>query len=79
MDVTLPNGQVIRGIPEGTPKDVIMQKAISSGLAQESDFSMPKISSGNLDAPIGGQVSQAQQQETTIGEDIIGGLETAAT
>lgn len=60
MDVTLPNGQVIRGVPDGTPKDVIRQKAISSGLAKESDF-------------------PAQQQESTIGEDIIGGLETAAT
>ena len=42
MDVTLPNGQVIRGIPEGTTKDVIMQKAISSGLAKESDFPAPQ-------------------------------------
>lgn len=38
MDVRLPNGTVIRGVPEGTSKDAIMQKAISSGLATESDF-----------------------------------------
>lgn len=67
MDVTLPNGQVIKGVPEGTPKDVIMQKAISSGLAKESDFptQQPKF--------------QPQQPETTFGEDVAGGLETAAT
>jgi len=38
MDVTLPNGQVIRGVPEGTPKDEIARKAVQAGLAQESDF-----------------------------------------
>jgi hypothetical protein len=38
MDVRLPSGQVIRGVPEGTPKEVIMQKAISAGLATEQDF-----------------------------------------
>ena len=38
MNVTLPNGKVIEGVPDGTPKDVIMQKAIASGLAVESDF-----------------------------------------
>ena len=38
MNVTLPNGKVITGVPDGTPKDVVMQKAISSGLAQKSDF-----------------------------------------
>lgn len=38
MNVTLPNGQVINGVPEGTSKDAIMQKAISSGLAQIEDF-----------------------------------------
>jgi hypothetical protein len=38
MDVTLPNGVVISGVPDGTPKDIIMQKAISAGLAVEADF-----------------------------------------
>lgn len=38
MDVTLPNGKVIRGVPEGTPKEAIKAKAIASGLAKESDF-----------------------------------------
>ena len=38
MDVTLPNGVVIQGVPEGTNKYTIMEKAISSGLATEEDF-----------------------------------------
>lgn len=38
MNVTLPNGKVINGIPDGTTKEAIMQKAISSGLATEQDF-----------------------------------------
>jgi hypothetical protein len=38
MDVTLPNGVVIRGVPEGTGKHVIAQKAIRNGLATNKDF-----------------------------------------
>jgi hypothetical protein len=38
MDVKLPNGQVIRGVPDGTSKDDIMDKAISASLATEQDF-----------------------------------------
>ena len=41
MDVTLPNGKIIRGVPEGTSKDQIRQKAISSGLATAEDFGQP--------------------------------------
>lgn len=43
MDVRLPNGKVIRGVPEGTPKEVVMQKAIAAGLASESDFGIKKM------------------------------------
>jgi hypothetical protein len=38
MNVTLPNGRIIKNVPEGTPKEVIKQKAISGGLAVDSDF-----------------------------------------
>lgn len=38
MNVTLPNGQVIEGVPEGTSKDAIAQKAVSAGLATWEDF-----------------------------------------
>ena len=46
MNVTLPNGQVIQGVPEGTPKDVIRQKAIAAGLATDADFG--GVSNGDL-------------------------------
>lgn len=38
MEVVLPNGTVLEGIPEGTNKFSIMEKAISSGLAKPEDF-----------------------------------------
>ena len=38
MDVTLPNGTIIRGVPDDATKEQIKAKAISGGLAQESDF-----------------------------------------
>jgi len=41
MDVTLPNGKVIKGVPEGTSKDQIREKAISSGMATDEDFGQP--------------------------------------
>lgn len=41
MDIELPNGTVIEGIPEGTSKQDIMAKAISAGLATAADFGQP--------------------------------------
>jgi hypothetical protein len=38
MNVTLPNGRVIRNVPEGTSKEEIKKKAIQAGLADASDF-----------------------------------------
>lgn len=38
MDIELPNGTVIQGIPEGTSKQDIMAKAIKAGLATSADF-----------------------------------------
>lgn len=38
MDVTLPNGKVIKGVPEGTSKEEVKQKAIAAGLASKDDF-----------------------------------------
>lgn len=42
MDIELPNGKVIQGVPDGTPKDEIMRKAIAAGLATEADFGVPQ-------------------------------------
>jgi hypothetical protein len=38
MDIRLPNGVVIRGVPEGTSADDVRNAAISAGLATEKDF-----------------------------------------
>lgn len=41
MDIELPNGVKIEGVPEGTSKDQIMQMAIQKGYATENDFGVP--------------------------------------
>jgi hypothetical protein len=38
MNVTLPNGKVISGVPEGTTKEQVKAKAIAAGLAAPEDF-----------------------------------------
>lgn len=38
MDIRLPSGKVIKGIPDGLSKAQIKQRAISSGAATEADF-----------------------------------------
>ena len=44
MDIQLPNGRMIQGVPEGVSKDEIKAKAISSGQFSEEDFtSIPKL------------------------------------
>lgn len=45
MDIELPNGTIIQGIPEGTSKQDIMAKAIKAGLATEADFG---VSTGDV-------------------------------
>ncbi|WP_290524574.1 hypothetical protein [Alcanivorax sp.] len=39
MNVELPNGRLIEGVPVGTSKEAIKQKAIAAGIATEQDFS----------------------------------------
>ena len=43
MDITLPNGTVITGIPEGTPKHAVAMKAIQNGLATNADFGYDEV------------------------------------
>lgn len=38
MDITLPNGHVMVGVPEGTSKTAVMTKAVHAGLAKYEDF-----------------------------------------
>ena len=71
MNIELPNGTVIEGVPEGTSKEDVMRKAIESGLASESDFQVeqtePALPVGSaLDAVVepvqaiaGGAINQA--------------------
>lgn len=92
MDVTLPNGYVIRGVPEGTSKEAIKAKAISAGLAVESDFGgtpaplpiSPQQATGEVPV-MPDQMSQAPdvyapqpKPERSMGEKIMGGLEAGA-
>lgn len=77
MNVTLPNGKVISGIPDGTTKNEIMEKAISSGLASQSDFgeasSKPKEEVSNQQEPsLMDQVGSGISGAATIGSDIAG-------
>jgi len=44
MDIELPNGTIIQGIPEGTPKSVVMEKAIRGGYATPEDFGIQQQS-----------------------------------
>lgn len=49
MDIRLPNGVLLRGVPEGTSKEEIQQKAIQSGLATPEDFAGAQ-GAGQMDA-----------------------------
>lgn len=37
VSIRLPNGKIIKGIPDGTPKEVIKQKIVNSGLLRAED------------------------------------------
>lgn len=60
MDVRLPNGKMIKGVPEGTPKDEIKRKAIAAGIAAEADFGMASRDA----APATEPQPQASQDES---------------
>ena len=62
MDVTLPNGKVIKGVPEGTPKDEVARAAIRNGLAKPADFGM---SEQTWEIPGMTSAEQAQQSRVT--------------
>ena len=70
MDVTLPNGAVISGVPDGTSKDIIMQKAISAGLAVEADFGIQ---------PAQPAAQQPVQQEQSFVDKAIGVTENVGS
>jgi len=86
MDIKLPNGKIIKGVPDGTPKDVIMEKAISAGLATAEDFGIqskpqePEKMTADEFADRYGDIPDIDNQiipsdpkpERSIGEKIVG-------
>lgn len=56
MDVELPNGYVIQGVPEGTSKQDIMAKAIKAGVATEADFGSAKAPPAKPEMSTGEQI-----------------------
>jgi hypothetical protein len=86
MDVRLPNGTIIKNVPEGTSKEAVMQKAISAGLAKPEDFGqqaspavdesgMPQLSMNENPATTGAP----PKPETGFIEDVVGLAETIGT
>lgn len=76
MDVKLPNGKVIKGVPDGTPKEEIARKAISAGLASESDFpSLSATPSTSIEEPsmVDAVSGQDRQTEAIAGLDEVTG------
>lgn len=66
MDVRLPNGKIIKGVPEGTPKDEIKRKAIAAGIAAEADFGMASRDA----APAPDQPAPAQADTNLTGRPL---------
>lgn len=62
MDVRLPNGTVIKNVPEGTSKEAVMQKAIAAGLAKPEDFGIKQAM--NVPANEGVPIFDAQGNPT---------------
>lgn len=56
MDVLLPNGRTIQGVPDGTSKAEIKAKAIANGIASEHDFTVAEHT-----APYESDISAAEQ------------------
>lgn len=47
MDIRLPNGVLVKGIPDGTSREEVMARAISSGLAKAEDFMETSATKGD--------------------------------
>jgi hypothetical protein len=75
MDIDLPNGQVLAGVPVGTSKIQVMQAAVKNGLAQWEDFGLanhPTLLGGKPLAPPTGRpvatlVAQHENSKTLFG------------
>jgi hypothetical protein len=79
MDVKLPNGTIIRGVPEGTSKDEVMRRAIASGIANPEDFGQSATdSSGEPSLSMTEAPAQRPQQADPSILDMIAGPMDAA-
>ena len=80
MDIELPNGVVIKDIPEGTSKEQIMQKAIKNGLATAEDFQMGSALVEDFSLGQQQQVAQPMPYKSpSMGDKLVGAGETALT
>jgi hypothetical protein len=85
MDVRLPNGKVIKNIPEGTSKDVIAQRAIAAGLAAAQDFDILPTQGVRSDSAIADEFARpdiappdtAAQDALDVGGEFAGGVNRA--
>jgi hypothetical protein len=66
FNVILPNGTTINNIPDGTTKEQIKLKAISSGLAVESDFDSSKLT--NKKEPILKNILTKEDEEDLVAQ-----------
>lgn len=66
MEVELPNGVVIEGVPEGATKEQIKAKAIAAGLAKESDFPQVQAVTPTQQAQAAAPAQQAEEAHEPI-------------
>jgi hypothetical protein len=75
-DVTLPNGKVIGGVPEGTTKEQIRQKAIAAGLATDADFPM-SVNRQQFEAGQAARENPTQTYQQAFRRELPPGVDTA--
>lgn len=68
MDVLLPNGRTITGVPDGTSKADVQAKAIANGIASKHDFDV-----ANHTAPYQADI-KASEQENGIPDGLLSAL-----
>lgn len=85
MDVRLPNGKIIKNVPEGTTKEQVKQKAIAAGIATESDFGMPQAQTLGADGlpqlsiseNPSGNINTPKPREMSVAENVVGAGDAA--
>ena len=82
MDVKLPNGNIIKGVPDGTSKDDVKTKAIAAGLATEADFgeenNVIPVGTGANTQLVDITQQPAPQPEPSVTDRLLGAVEAGA-